>query len=171
MPALDEALPEIYEELRRLARRVGGRGQDRTVQATALVHEVYLKLAEHTDYTFSERAQVLGLAARAMRQVLADQARSRGRHKRGSNPLRVTFAEELAGIGPRGVDAAALHQALDQLEAVDPQALRIVELRYLAGLSVEETAASLGISTATVKRDSAVARAFLLRQLAPGSLA
>ena len=80
MAALDEAQPELYEDLRKLARRVGGRGDDRTVQATALVHAVYLELAEHPEYTFSERTQVLGLDARAMRQLLADQARAKGRH-------------------------------------------------------------------------------------------
>lgn len=166
MNDLDRVVPEMYAELQRLARAImRGQRSDHTLQPTALVHEAYVKLTGASDLRTASRAELLSLAARAMRQVLVDHARGRGRTKRGGERLRVTLSEDLAPKSPLIVDALALDQALSRLELVDPQQARLVELRFLTGLTLEEAAEVLGISSATAKRDTAMAKAWLFLEL------
>jgi RNA polymerase sigma-70 factor, ECF subfamily len=162
---LDALFLRVYDQLRRMAAALmRSQPPDHTLQPTSLVHEAYLKLSRHDELAGIDRAHVLALAARAMRQILVDHARAHRRDKRGGGRLRVTLAEGMAAAAPAW-DVIALDQALGRLAQLDPQQVRIVELRFLAGLSVEEVAELLGISTATVKRDTAVARAWLFREL------
>lgn len=163
---LDALIPEIYQELRRLAGRVmSGERADHTLQTTALVHEAYLELARIHRLTVDSRPQFLALAAQVMRRILVDHARARGAGKRGGGAVRVTLSEAVAASGDTPFDLLALDEALTRLAAHDSQAVRIVEMRFLAGMSVEETGEALSISPTTVKRDSAMARAWLLREL------
>ncbi|HVT57065.1 MAG TPA: ECF-type sigma factor [Thermoanaerobaculia bacterium] len=163
---LDAILPEVYDELRRLARRALDRERSsHTLQPTALVHEAYLKLAADPKLQLHGRLHLLSLAARAMRQILVDHARVRGAHKRGSNPLQVTLSEGLLDQTPSAFDMVALDEALTRLGEIDEQQVRIIELRFLVGLTVEEAADLLGLSTATVKRETATAGAWLYREL------
>jgi len=165
MASLDDLLPEVYEELqRRAAKALRSERAAHTLDPTALVHETYLRLAQTPDYTWVSRGQLLCVAARAMRNVLIDYARGRNRGKRAGNALRVTLSPDVGAPEPN-VDVLVLHDALDRLEALDAQQARIVELRFLAGLTVEETAEALNLSPRTVKRDSMMARAWLIREL------
>ncbi len=165
--ALDQLLPHVYGELRRIAGRYMRRERPgQTLQATALVHEAYMRLAKDTDLSFQNRAHLLGIAARAMREILIERARARGAEKRGGGDARVTLDEGMLAETPQQVDTLALHAALEKLAAMDPQQERIVELRFFGGLSIEETAEVLKISPATVKRGWAVARAWLYREIA-----
>lgn len=168
----ERLLPLVYDELRQLARGYMSRERsDHTLQPTALVHEAYLRLVDQREVAWKNRAHFLAIAARAMRRVLLDHARSHKAEKRGGG-RKETFVEgALAGKTGEGsggtgtLDILALDQALDRLAAFDPRGLRVVELRYFAGLDVEETAEVLGLSTATVKRDWRDARAWLRREL------
>jgi RNA polymerase sigma factor (TIGR02999 family) len=140
-----------------------------TLQPTALVHEAYLKLVDQNRVDWRNRAHFLGVAAQAMRRLLVDHARARARDKRGSGATLVEI-ESAAGapglaVAARSVDLLALDQALDRLAALDPAQARLVEMRFFGGLSVEEAAEALGISTATAGRDFRSARAFLAREL------
>ena len=167
-PEVEALLPVVYEELRRLASSYLRRERDaQSMQPTALVHEVYLRLLKDKPMLFQNRAHFCAIAATAMRRILVERARSRHALKRGGVAPRVTLDESLAEdrSGAQDVDVEALDQALERLEAIDPQRARIVELRYFGGLSVEETAGELGMSPATVKRHWAVARAWLAREL------
>ncbi|MDQ3069117.1 MAG: ECF-type sigma factor [Acidobacteriota bacterium] len=171
-PDIEALLPAVYEELRRLASSYLRRERDaQSMQPTALVHEVYLRLLHDKPMLFQNRAHFCAIAATAMRRILVERARARHALKRGGVVPRVTLDESLAGDpasaghGPAPVDVLALDQALERLEAIDPARARIVELRYFGGLSVEETAEELGISPATVKRHWSVARAWLAREL------
>src|SRR6185312_10224573 len=163
-PANDAAFAEAYRTLRGLAdsymRRFPGAA---TLQATALVHEAYLKLAV-TRHGYTDKAHFVRTAALAMRQILVDHARSRQSQKRGGSEKHITL-DGLDLAQPAGVDVLVLDDALRRLEAWDAQQARIVELRCFLGLSVEETAQNLEISGATVKRDWAMARAWLRREL------
>jgi RNA polymerase sigma factor (TIGR02999 family) len=166
--AASRLLPLVYDELRRLAAgylRRERKGQ--TLQATALVHEAYVRLIGPAERPWTGRTHFLAIAARSMRQVLVDRARRRAAAKRGGDPERLTLdAELLAAPAPGpGIDLAALDDALTRLEALDPQQARIVELRYFGGLTIEETAEAVGLSPATVKRHWTLARAFLKRAL------
>jgi RNA polymerase sigma factor (TIGR02999 family) len=164
-PAAD-LLPEVYAELRRLAAALttGGRpGQ--TLQPTALVHEAFLRLVGDRDPGWEGRRHFFGAAAQAMRQILIEQARRRGARKRGGDGHRVELAEGLAFIEPPADDLLALDEAIQALQAEEPLLAEIVMLRYYSGLSVEETAAVLGQSASTVKRDWRRARAWLSRRL------
>jgi RNA polymerase sigma factor (TIGR02999 family) len=164
-PAAD-LLPEVYAELRRLAAAltVGGRpGQ--TLQPTALVHEAFLRLVGDRDPGWEGRRHFFGAAAQAMRQILIEQARRRGARKRGGDGHRVELTEELAFIDPPADDLLALDEAIQALQADEPLLAEIVMLRYYRGLRVEETAAVLGHSASTVKRDWRRARAWLSRRL------
>jgi RNA polymerase sigma-70 factor (ECF subfamily) len=164
-PELDRLLPEAYDELRRLAARaMRDQRPDHTLQPTALVHEVYLKLAGSSHQPV-DRAHLLATAARAMRQILVDHARARASEKRGFGAIKVTLSLADTPSEPAVLDLLSFDEALHRLEALDPQQVRIVELRYLVGLSVEETAETLGISPRTVKRDAAMAKAWLFREL------
>jgi RNA polymerase sigma factor (TIGR02999 family) len=164
---LDQLVGDVYAELRRLADGYVRRERHQSVQATELVHEAYMRLAQSSTPVFQDHAHFVAIAAIAMRRLLVERARRRGAAKRGGAPVQVTLDDSLlAGQAPdSGVDLIALDRALEQLAALDPQQARIVELRYFGGLSIEETAQALDISPATVKRHWAVARAWLLRQL------
>ena len=139
--------------------------RDHTLQTTALVHEAYVRLAGQEDLGWKNRAHFRAIAATTMRRILIEHARSRGRKKRGEAPERVLLEDALAIAPSPGVDLQALDQALTRLDLLDRQQARIVELRFFADLSVEETAEVLSISKATVKRDWAMARAWLRREL------
>ena len=166
--ARDRLVPIVYEELRRLAHHhMRGERAGHTLQTTALVNEAYLRLAGVDGLRRSDRAHFFALAATLMRRILVDYARQRGREKRGGGVAVVTLDE--TRIAPRPeVDVVALDEALSRLAAADPQQSRVVELRFFAGLSVEETAEALGISPATVKRDWATARLWLYSELTAG---
>jgi RNA polymerase sigma factor (TIGR02999 family) len=171
--ALDALLPVVYAELRRQARRALRReASGHTLQPTALVHEAYLKLVDQRPGRWQGRAQFYGVAARCMRQVLVDAARTRRAAKRGggARPITLADAEGLAtpatGAEAAGDDVLALDAALVRLAALDPDQARLVELRYFAGLTLEDTAATLGVSPATVSREWTVARRWLRREMA-----
>ena len=164
--ALDELIPLVYDELRRQASRYLRRERaGHTLQTTALIHEAYLRLVNQKDVHLQNRAHFFGVAARLMRQILVDHARTRGRAKRGGSDIRVSLDEALAVAKDETVDLIAIDEALNRLAEIDPQQSRIVELRFFSGLSVEETSDVLEISPATVKRDWRVARAWLHREL------
>jgi len=164
--ALDALWPQVYEELRRLARRsMRGQGPEHTLEPTALVHEAYLKLSRSPGLDASDQARFLGLAARAMRQILVDHARGKAAAKRGDGGIRVELADDLGATPPPAVDLLALHAALDRLASFDERKVRIVEMRYLAGLTLDEVAEVLGLSVPTIKRDAAMAKAWLFREL------
>jgi RNA polymerase sigma factor (TIGR02999 family) len=164
-------LPAVYAELRRLAASLAGRlppGQ--TLQPTALVHEAYLRLVGEQDPGWNGRRHFFGAAARAMRDILVEQARRKAAHKHGGAARRVELAEGLAIIEPPADNLLAVTEAIDKLQAEKPDLAEIALLRYFAGLSVEETAAVLGISPSTLARQWRFARAWLARELgeAPG---
>ena len=160
--ALNRLMPQVYEELRALANlMLADRGAHLTLQPTSLVHEAYLRLRDQRRMDWQDRLHFFRIAARAMRRVLVDHCRSRVAQKRGGALVAVDLGEGVAVEVPRLIDVLTVDRLLTDLEARDPQQARIVELRFFAGLSVEETAAALGISPATVKRDWAVAKAWL----------
>lgn len=168
--ALEQALPLVYDELQELARRHLVRERaGHTLTPTALVHEAYLKLVDQTRVRWQGRDQFLAVASLAMRRILVNHARDRKRHKRGGEAPRLALTEGLDVPVPEGrADAdfiLSLDILLDRLAAFDPRAARVVECRYFAGLDVVETAAALGVAPATVKRDWALARAWLRREL------
>jgi RNA polymerase sigma factor (TIGR02999 family) len=163
--AREQLVPIVYEELRRLAHHyMRGERAGHTLQTTALVNEVYLRLAGIEGLRWRDRAHFFAMAATLMRRVLVDYARQRGREKRGAGISVVSLDENAVAAQP-AVDIVALDEALARLAAVDPQQSRVVELRFFAGLSVEETAEALGISPATVKRDWATAKLWLYNEL------
>jgi RNA polymerase sigma factor (TIGR02999 family) len=163
--ACEKLFPLVYDELRRLARRcLAGERPDHTLQSTALVHEAYLRLVDHSAVRSEDRVQFLAVAAQLMRRILVDHARMRYAAKRGGNCL--TLALDDATLPQqREINLTALDDALHELSRIDPQQAQIVEVRFFAGLSTEETSQALGISPATVKRDWAMARAWPYREL------
>jgi RNA polymerase sigma factor (TIGR02999 family) len=165
-PAARDALVAIvYKELQRLAHHyMQGERANHTLQTTALVNEAYLRLTDLTRMQWRDRAHFFAMAATLMRRVLVDHARDRARDKRGGGVVFTTLQDERVATPP-GIDALALDEALDRLAAIDPMHARIVELRYFAGLTIEETSDALGISPATVKREWTFARAWLHHQL------
>jgi RNA polymerase sigma factor (TIGR02999 family) len=172
--AAADLLPALYAELRRLAAALTARrGPGQTLTPTALVHEAYLRLVKDHDPGWQSRRHFFGAAARAMREILIEQARRKGRLKRGGGGRRVELTEGLAWIEPPADDLLALDEALHRLQAEDPLLAEIVMLRYYSGLSVEETAAVIGVSVSTLTRDWRYARAWLAGQLglagAPGA--
>ena len=164
--AFDRLLPLVYAELHQIAANYFRRERkDHTLQPTALVHEAYLKLAgQHHDW--QSHLQFLAIAATTMRHVLVDHARAHAAVKRGHKPVRVPLDEQLIISADRADEMLAIDQALTRLEALDPKQARLVELRFFGGLSVEETAEVLRISTATVKRQWHSARAWLHKEVA-----
>jgi RNA polymerase sigma factor (TIGR02999 family) len=165
--ASEELVPLVYAELRRQARRALRRERDgHTLQATALVHEAWLRLDGQHDARWEGRTQFLAVAAQTMRRVLVDHARARRALKRGGGGTQVTLGDaDHAAAARDDVDVLALDDALARLAILDPRKARLVELRYFAGLSIPEAAAALGISLATVGREWAVARMWLRREL------
>jgi RNA polymerase sigma-70 factor, ECF subfamily len=166
--AMSTLLPVVYQELRRVAAgylRHERPGQ--TLQATALVHEAYLRLLREQQVSWQNRAHFCAIAANSMRQILVERARARNAAKRGGGLHRITLddAVEPAQAEDAGVDIDALDQALTRLAALDAQQARLVELRYFGGLTIEETAEVLGVSPATVKRSWVVAKAWLRKEL------
>lgn len=160
---ISEMMPEVYEDLRRLAETfLRGERTAHTLQRTALVHEAFLRLIGERNLVWQNRSHFIGIFARVMRQTLINYAVARHRLKRGGpDPLRVT----LEFYDSRKIDVTALDQALQALETLDDRQARIVELRFFAGLTVEETAELLGISPATVKREWTLAKIWLRREL------
>jgi RNA polymerase sigma factor (TIGR02999 family) len=166
--ARDRLVPLVYEELRRLAHHyMRNEREGHTLQTTALVNELYLRLAGIDGLEWRDRSHFFAMSATLMRRVLVDYARQRGRDKRGAG-LSVTSLDENVIAPQRAVDVVALDEALDRLATVDPQQSRVVELRFFVGLSVQETAEALGVSPATVKRDWATAKLWLYHELSAG---
>ena len=164
--AMEELLPLVYDELRRLAGSYLRRERsDHTLQSTALVHEAYLRMVDQRSVTWQGRAHFFGIAAQMMRRILVDHARGRDAAKRGSGACKITLDEGLLAPAERDINLVALDQALEMLAKLDPKQARIVELRFFAGLSIEDAAEILKISPATVKREWAMAKAFLTRQM------
>ncbi len=167
--ALAEWMSFLYSELRRLASYYLQRERsNHTLQATALVHEAYLRLVDQREVQWENRNQVMGVAAQLMRRVLLDYSRSHQAEKRGGNVDKVYLQEAVVGSHSRPADVVALDEALVRLAEFDPEQARLVELRFFGGLSIEETAGVLGISPATVKRNWNVAKAWLARELRTG---
>ena len=166
--ALDKLLPLVYEELRRLARSyLSSERHDHTLQTTALVHEAYLKLIDQHSVNWQNRAQFFALSAQAMRRILIDSARRHASVKRGSGGTKISLDEAATVSGEAANESLlALDLALQELERVDAEQSRIVELRYFGGLTIEETAEVLKTSPATVKREWTMARAWLYQALA-----
>lgn len=164
--AFSELLPLVYEELRAIAgKRLSGERPDHTLGATALVHESWMKLVRLDHLDWSNRAHFFAIAARAMRQVLLDHAIARNAQKRGGGVAPVTLDNIEIGREVPIVELIALEQALRKLESLDERQARVVECRCFGGMSIEETAEALGVSTATVSRDWTFARAWLAREL------
>jgi RNA polymerase sigma factor (TIGR02999 family) len=168
--ALERLIPLVYAQLRRVAAAHLRREQaGHSLQATALVHEVYLRLVNVDRMTFENRTHFMAVTARLMRQILVDRARRKLAGKRGARATMVSLDGVPAAVGPINIDVLALDQALAELASFDAQQCRIVELRFFAGLTIEEAAQALGISTATVERDWAVAKAWLYGRLSAGT--
>lgn len=165
--AFHQLVPIVYDELRRVARaRLKNEPADHPLQTTALVHEAYLRLVALDRMTLTDRTHFFAMAARLMRQVLIDQARRTRADKRGGglSVVGLDAAAFVAGATP-SLDLIALDQALDELESLEPRLCRVVELRFFSGLSIEETADALHVSTATVERDWAFTKSWLHQRL------
>lgn len=164
--SMEQLLPLVYSELRALAAsRMRAERNNHTLQPTALVHEAYLRLIDQRT-PWQNRAHFFAVAAQAMRRIVIDYARAARSAKRGSAAARVTLDEALAATEGPDIDVLALHEALTRLEQFDPRAAKIVELRFFAGLDVEDAAEATGLSPATIKREWASAKAWLRRELA-----
>lgn len=164
--ARDRLIPLVYAELRRIARRVlAGQRQNHTLQSTALVHEAYLRLAAAHSIRWQDRVHFFSLAAQLMRRILVDHTRRKLAKKRGGENVTVVLDENMALSGERELDLLALDDALTELAAVDERQSRVVELRFFAGLSIEDTSLALQISPATVKREWVTAKLWLLSKM------
>ena len=168
--ALDELVPHVHAELRRIAQRAMARERhDHTLQPTALVNEVYLRLVDIKQVRWNNRAHFFALSARLMRRILVDLARARGYQKRGGGALTMRLDDASAAMPVRPDEVVALDEALERLGAMDPRRSQVVELRFFGGLSVEETAEVLQVSRHTVMRDWTLARTWLFRELRRGN--
>jgi RNA polymerase sigma factor (TIGR02999 family) len=166
--AVADLMPLVYDELRRVAARyVGRERRGQTLQATALVNEAFVRLVNEKARSFQNRAHFVAIAALSMRQILVERARRRRAAKRGGDPIRVTLDEHAPAVQarPGDVDVLALDEALTRLAALDPTQAKVVELRYFGGLTIEEAAEALHSSPATIKREWAMARAWLKQEL------
>ena len=165
--ALNALLPLVYDELKRIARvQLKRERAGHTLQATALVHEAYLRLLGVEAVDGCDRAWFMGLAASMMRRILVNHARDRRAEKRGAGAVHVELAQA-EQIAIEGIDLLGLHEALDALALLDARQARIVELKYFAGMEIDEMALALGVSSATVRRDWTVAKLWLARELQP----
>lgn len=170
--ALDKLVPVVYQELRRLARHYMRRERPgHTLQTSALVNEAYMRLVDYEHMRWQSRAHFFAVAAQAMRRILVEHARKRHFDKRGGSAIRVSFDEAAIVSEKQAADLIALDDALTSLEAIDPRKSRIVELRYIGGLNIEETAEALSISPATVQREWRSAKAWLYREIKQGETA
>ncbi len=168
--AREALVPLVYNELRRIARRcLSGQRSGHTLQPTALVHEAYLRLVRYDSIDWRDRAHFFALAAQIMRQILVDHARKHTAAKRGGNAVTVVVDEASAVAKQTSLDLLALDDALKQLASLDPRQSQIVELRFFGGLSIEETAEAVNISPATIKREWATARLWLLHEMNDGA--
>ena len=169
--ALDQLMPLVYAELRRLAKSYMRRERaGQTMQTTALIHEAYLRLVDADRVRLENRGHFFAAASRLMRQVLVDLAREHGSRKRGGAALQVSLDEAMVVSKQRDEGLLALDEALNALAQIDPRKSRMVELRFFGGLSVEETAEALGVSVETIHRDWRLAKSWLLRRLRGGRL-
>ena len=165
--ALEQLMPLVYDELRRMAKNyMRKQPSGHTFQTTELIHEAYLKIAAGKVKQWENRAHFFGVAAKAMRHILVDYARSKSRNKRGGWQDRVTFVEDVAVTSGRSEQIIALDDALNQLAVLDERKVRVVEMKFFGGLKVEEIAEVLRVSSETVKRDWSFAQTWLLRELA-----
>ncbi len=166
--AMEQLLPLVYNELRKLARGyLRKERHDHTLQPTALVHEAYLRMADQGNPQWRDRVHFYGIAARVMRQILVDHARSHSAGKRGGHAIKVTIDETTDVPDPRATNLLVLDDALERLAALDPRKARIIELRFFGGLTIEETAEVLEVSTPTVINETRKARAWLYQETAP----
>lgn len=164
--ALDQLMPLVYQELRRLASRyLRKERRDHTLQSTALVNEAYLRLVEYSNLRWQDRAQFFALAAQLMRRILIDHARSHRYEKRGGGATKVSLDEAAILSIERAADLVALDDALTSLAAVDPRKSQVVELRFFGGLNIEETAEVMKVSSMTIQREWRWAKAYLYREL------
>ena len=164
--ALDELVPHVHRELRRLARHfLAGERPGHSLPPTALVNEAYLRLVDQRAMKWESRTQFFAISARVMRRILVDHARAKNYQKRGGGAKKVTLVDDLAVGIERGADLVALDDALQALSRLDPRRGQVVELRFFGGLTVEETAGVLGVSPETVMRDWKLAKVWLMRQL------
>jgi RNA polymerase sigma-70 factor, ECF subfamily len=164
--AASKLIPIVYGELRRVAGSYMRQERpDHTLQATALVHEAYLKLVEQRSVNWQSRAHFFGIAAQLMRRILVDHARGHLRQKRGGEQVHVSLDEALVFAERQADDVLAVDNSLEELAKIDPRQARVVELRFFGGLNVEETAQVLGVSPKTVKREWSVAKAWLTADL------
>jgi len=165
--ALEDLMPLVYDELHKQAARFLSRERaDHTLQATALIHETYIKLVDQREVNWESRTHFFAIAANLMRRILVDYARRKNREKRGGDVVKLTLEEAVLVVGKeKSVDLMALDEALTKLEKIDEQQARIVELRYFGGMTLEETAEALQISRTTVADDWSMAKAWLHREL------
>jgi RNA polymerase sigma factor (TIGR02999 family) len=167
--ALDRLMPLVHKELHRIARRyMAAERPGHILQTTALINEAYLRLIDWKNVEWQNRAHFFGLAAQVMRHVLVDFARAQAREKRGGGVLQVSLSEAAGIDREESADLVALDDALQALEKLDARQARVVELRFFAGLSLEETAEALRVSVGTVRRDWSLAEAWLYRELSEG---
>jgi RNA polymerase sigma factor (TIGR02999 family) len=167
--ALDALVPVVYSELRRMAARFLRRERtEHTFQPTALVHEAFLKLIDQRDVDWQSRAHFFGVSAQLMRRILVDHARERAARKRGGGLHHVALEDAFAISASNHIDVIAVDDALHRLASIDPDQVRLVELRFFAGLTIDETAEVLGWSSGSVKREWIVAKAWLQRELSEG---
>jgi RNA polymerase sigma factor (TIGR02999 family) len=164
--ALERLIPIVHDDLRRMARRyMRNEAAGNTLQATALVNEAYLRLVGANQATWQDRAHFFAVAAQMMRRILVDAARARKSDKRGGGAVKVDLNESIDGLPARASELVALDEALDALAKFDERKARVVEMKFFGGLSVEETAAVLKISTRSAMRDWNLARAWLMREM------
>ena len=164
--ALNKMMPLVYAELHRIARRAWSHSpHNNTLQPTALINEAYLKLANAQTAPFQDRCHFFAVAAKAMRQIMVNHAKSRLAGKRGFGLANISLDDVNPVIHQEAAEIVALHEALEALHAVDPRKSQVVEMRYFGGLSVDETAEAMGVSVATVNRDWRLARSWLIREM------
>jgi RNA polymerase sigma factor (TIGR02999 family) len=164
--ALNRLIPLVYDELHRIAQRAWGEQQAyRTLQPTALINEVYLKLANAEKTTFQDRCHFLAVSSTAMRQILVNHAKRRLSEKRGGGRVQISIEDAQPAVHQEASEIVALHEALETLHELDSRKAKVVEMRYFGGLSIDETAGALGISVGTVNRDWRLARSWLIREL------
>jgi RNA polymerase sigma factor (TIGR02999 family) len=164
--ALNELMPLVYAELHRIARRAwSGQNSGNTLQPTALINEAYLKLVQSDQSAFQGRSHFFAVASIAMRHILVNHAQSSLAEKRGGGLVELSLDDAEPVVHQEAAEVVALHEALDALQKIDPRKSRVVEMRYFGGLSIEETAEVLGVSTITVNRDWRMARTWLIREM------